>query len=260
VNPSKNNQPLIELKSVSDLGKMRVAGRAAAEVLKTISESIKAGITTKELDDIAFEVISKKGMKPAFLGYRGYPATACISINDELVHGIPRSSKKLKNGDIVSIDLGTIAEGFYGDCAATFPVGNASPNALRLIRVTRECLGLAIDAVRPGNRLGDVSYAIQKHAEQNGFSVVREYVGHGIGRKLHEEPPVMNFGTPGTGVRLEPGMVICIEPMVNEGSCEVRTLSDGWTVVTSDGKLCAHEEHMVAVTVDGSEILTERGV
>ncbi len=238
--------------------KLRVAGTAAAEVLKKISESIKPGISTKELDDIAFEAISKKGMKPAFLGYRGYPATACVSVNEELVHGIPRSGKKLKNGDVVTIDLGTIADGFYGDCAATFPVGTVSPTALRLMKVTRECLARAIEAVRPGNRLGDVSFAIQKHAEANGFSVVREYVGHGIGRQLHEEPPVMNFGTPGTGVRLVPGMVICIEPMINEGGRDVKTLSDGWTVVTADGKLCAHEEHMVAVTEDGSEILTPR--
>jgi methionyl aminopeptidase len=249
---------MIELKSQADLEKLRVAGRAAAETLKKISESIRQGVSTKELDDIAFACISARGMKPGFLGYRGYPATACVSINEEVVHGIPRANRKLKTGDIVSVDLGVISGGFYGDCAATFPVGAVSANALRLMQVTKECLVKGIEAVRPGNRLGDVSAAIQKHAESNGFSVVRDYVGHGIGRNLHEEPAVTNFGQAGTGVRLEPGMVICIEPMINEGACEVKTLSDGWTVVTKDGKLCAHEEHMVAVTIDGYEILTER--
>ena len=250
------DQPLIELKSESELAKLRIAGQAAARVLKIVSEHIKPGISTGYLDDIAFKEISSLGMKPAFLGYRGFPATACISINSELVHGIPRSDRVLNDGDIVSIDLGVIADGFYGDTAATFGVGKIAKTAQKLLDITRESLECAIAKARPENRLGDVSWAVQDFVERSGFSVVKDYVGHGIGRKLHEEPAVPNFGKPQTGPRLLPGTVIAIEPMVNEGDWRVKQLSDGWTVVTSDGKLCAHFEHMVAVTKSGNEVLT----
>ena len=236
---------------------MRVSGQATATVLRTLSQHLLPGVTTKELDSLAFETIRLLGMKPAFLGYRGFPATACISINDELVHGIPSPDRKIQEGDIVSIDLGVISQGFYGDCAATFPVGVIPPETRRLLEVTEKSLWLAIDQVKPGNRLGDVSWAVQKFVEHEGYSVVRDYVGHGIGRKMHEDPQVPNYGKPGTGIRLVPGMVICIEPMVNIGDWRVRTLENEWTVVTEDHSLCAHFEHMIAVTKDGHEVLTQ---
>jgi len=251
-----SDQPPIELKSDSELVKMRKAGQAAAKVLRTLSEHLRPGISTGYLDDIAFKEISSLGMKPAFLGYRGFPASACISINSELVHGIPRSDRIINSGDIVSIDLGVLADGFYGDVASTYGVGEISRDATKLLDVARQSLELAIAQTVPGNRLGDVSWAVQDFAERSGYSIVRDYVGHGIGRKLHEEPPVANFGKPHTGPRLLPGTVICIEPMVNEGDWRVKQLSDGWTVVTQDGKLCAHFEHMVAVTKTGNEVLT----
>lgn len=249
-------QLLIDLKSKSDLANLKVAAKAVASILKKLSENIKPGISTKELDTIAFNEIKKFGMKPAFLGYRGYPATACISINDELVHGIPNAKRFLANGDIVSIDLGTIYNGFYGDAAVTVPVGKVSSQAQKLLAVGAAALDSAIEAVRPGNRLGDVSAAVQMVIEKNGFSVVRDYVGHGIGRALHEEPAIPNFGKKGSGPRLLPGMVLAIEPMLNVGDWRVKTLSDNWTVVTQDGSLCAHFEHTVAVTEDGCEVLT----
>lgn len=195
-------------------------------------------------------------MKPAFLGYHGYPASTCISINEELVHGIPRSDRSLREGDIVSIDLGVIHDGFYGDAARTYAVGSISTAAQKLIDTAVESLERAMAQARPGNRLGDVSWAVQSYAEKAGYSVVRDYVGHGIGRKMHEDPAVPNFGKPGTGPRLLPGMVIAIEPMINAGDWRVKTLSDGWTVVTEDGKLCAHVEHTVAITDNGNEVLT----
>lgn len=247
----------IELKSGAELAKMREAGKAVARVLQKLGESLVPGVTTQSIDDLAFREISSLGMKPAFLGYRGYPATANVSINEELVHGIPRRDRVIKEGDIVSIDVGLVHQGFYSDNAATFGVGKISKAAQKILDVTRESLDRAIGQVAPGKRLGDVSWAIQKHAESSGYSVVREYVGHGIGRKLHEEPAVPNFGKPNTGIRLVPGMVFCIEPMLNEGGFAVRTLSDGWTVVTEDGRLCAHFEHMVAVTETGHEVLTK---
>jgi len=262
VKPSKDNiigkvpRPPIELKSASELAVMRAAGRKAAEVLQKVSKSLRAGITTKQLDEIALNEIRSLGAKPAFLGYRDYPATACISINNELVHGIPSSSRVIKDGDIVSIDLGVIHEGYYGDTAATYAVGNISQETQKLINVTRESLELAIAQAKPGKRLGDISWAVQAYAENNGFSVVRDYCGHGVGRRLHEEPSIPNFGKPNSGIRLIPGMVLAIEPMINQGNYDVKTLGDGWTVVTEDGKLCAHFEHMVAVTEDGNEVLT----
>lgn len=236
---------------------MRQAGQAVAEVLRKLVESAKPGTPTKYLDDAARQGISSFKMEPAFLGYRGYPAAACISINNELVHGIPNPKKIIKEGDLVSIDLGVSYKGYFGDMAVTFGVGKISPEAKKLLDITRESLDIAIEKVNPGNRLGDISWAVQSFAEKAGFSVVRDYVGHGIGRKLHEEPQIPNFGNPGTGVRLVEGMVLCLEPMINEGSWQVKTLKDNWTVVTVDGKLCAHFEHMVAVTKNGCEVLTK---
>ena len=249
-------QVVIDLKSKNDLANLRVAAKAVASVLKKLSENIKPGISTKDLDDIAFKEIKALGMKPAFLGYRGYPATACVSINNELVHGIPSAKRLLAKGDIVSIDLGTIYNGFYGDAAITVPVGKISSQAQKLLEVGSLALEHAIENVKPGNRLGDVCAAIQTVIEKNGFSVVRDYVGHGIGRALHEEPAIPNFGRPGSGPRLLPGMVLAIEPMLNMGDWHVKTLNDGWTVVTQDGSLCAHFEHTVALTEDGCEVLT----
>ena len=196
-------------------------------------------------------------MKPAFLGYGGFPASACVSVNDELVHGIPNDSRVLSSGDIVTVDIGTIYEGYYSDTAYTFPVGKINNSAKKLLQVTEDSLYVAIEQVKPGNRLGDVSYAVQNYAEGFGFSIVREYCGHGVGRNLHEEPNVPNFGKPGTGVRLVEGMTFAIEPMVNFGKRHVDVLSNQWTVVTRDGSLCAHFEHTVVVTKDGCEILTK---
>lgn len=235
---------------------MRVAGQAVGQLLQLLGTKIAPGVTTQQLDDIAFKEIRSIGMKPAFLGYHGYPASTCISINEELVHGIPRSDRSLREGDIVSIDLGVIHDGFYGDAARTYAVGSISTAAQKLIDTAVESLERAMAQARPGNRLGDVSWAVQSYAEKAGYSVVRDYVGHGIGRKMHEDPAVPNFGKPGTGPRLLPGMVIAIEPMINAGDWRVKTLSDGWTVVTEDGKLCAHVEHTVAITDNGNEVLT----
>ncbi|MCX5778584.1 MAG: type I methionyl aminopeptidase [Elusimicrobia bacterium] len=248
--------PVIELKTKLEIDIMREAGRAVARILQILFTKLEPGVTTGELDKIALQEIRSLGMKPAFLGYRGYPATACISINEELVHGIPRNDRRICAGDIVTVDMGVIHNGYYGDAAATFPVGVVSAEARELLQVTKDSLDSAIACVKPGNRLGDVSRAIQDCAEQKGYAVVRDYVGHGIGRKLHEEPPVPNFGKPHTGPRLVPGMVLAIEPMVNCGGYQVKTLADEWTVVTVDGRLCAHFEHMVAVTDEGCEVLT----
>lgn len=235
---------------------MRRAGEMTARVLKKLEPHLKPGVSTKQLDDIAFSEMSSLGVKPAFLGYRGYPASICVSINNELVHGIPRAGRILKEGDIASIDLGVICDGFYGDMAATYPIGKVSAAAKRLIEVTKTSLEKAIEQVRPGRRLGDVSHAVQEYAEKQGFSVVRDYVGHGIGRRMHEEPSIPNFGDAGTGPRLVPGMALAIEPMLNQGTWEVTVLPDNWTVVTADGKLCAHFEHTVMVTEKGHEIMT----
>jgi len=255
--PFVAHQQHIELKNSSEIDRLRTAGKAVARILRILSEHLHPGVTTRHIDELAFNEIRSLDMKPAFLGYRGYPASICISLNEELVHGIPRSDRIIRDGDIVTIDLGVISQGFYGDMAATFGVGAVTPEAERLLHTTRHSLDLAIAQVKSGNRLGDVSWAVQQYAEMQGYSVVRDYVGHGIGRQLHEEPAVPNFGTPHTGIRLEPGMVIAIEPMVNSGDYRVKTLGDGWTVVTVDGKLCAHFEHMVAVTDSGHEVLTQ---
>lgn len=246
----------IELKSGKELGAMREAGVIVAATLQVLSDAAKAGVTTAELDSIAASELKKKGAKPAFLNYHGFPGVLCVSINDEVVHGIPSTKRKLKDGDLCSLDFGAVVRGYYADAAVTVAVGKVAPEAQRLLDVTRESLEKGIEAVKPGARLGDVSAAVQKHAESGGFSVVREFVGHGIGRALHEDPPVPNFGKSGTGMRLNPGLVLAIEPMINAGTHEVKTLDDGWTAVTQDGKLSAHFEHTVAVTEDGREVLT----
>ena len=226
-----------------------------ARALKYLKAFIKEGITTEELDRLAEEYIKRHGGIPAFKGYRGYPRSLCVSVNEEVVHGIP-GKRRLKEGDIVSLDLGVLMDGYYGDAAITVPLGKVSELARRLIKVTEEALYRGIEMARPGNRLSDISHAIQSHVEKAGFSVVREFVGHGIGKELHEEPQVPNFGPPNRGPRLEPGMVLAIEPMVNTGTWEVRILPNGWTVVTADGGLSAHFEHTVAITDDGPEILS----
>ncbi|HEY8342027.1 MAG TPA: type I methionyl aminopeptidase [Calditerricola sp.] len=246
---------MIILKSETELKIMREAGRIVAETHRLLAKAIRPGVTTKELDEMAEDYIRRRGAIPSFKGYNGFPASICASVNDELVHGIP-SDRKLKEGDIISIDIGAQLDGYHGDSAWTYAVGDISDEAKRLLRVTEESLYRGIAQVRPGARLSDISHAIQTHVEAAGFSVVREYVGHGIGQSLHEEPQIPNYGPPGRGPRLKPGMVLAIEPMVNAGQRYVRTREDNWTVVTVDGSLCAHFEHTVAVTDSGYEILT----
>lgn len=235
---------------------MRKANAIVVEVLAAVSERTKPGVTTLELDKLAEEMILKRGAKPAFKGYRGYKHTLCTSINEELVHGIPNRERELKDGDIISIDCGAYLDGFYGDSAWTYAVGAISDSAKRLMDVGEESLKRAIEKMQSGNRLNDISAAVQNYAEGEGYSVVRDYVGHGIGRQLHEEPQVPNYGHAGTGMKLRPGLVLAIEPMINEGTWKVKVLSDGWTVVTEDGKLCVHFEHSVAVTEKGPYILS----
>ncbi len=246
---------MILIKDDLALDLMRKAGRIVGETLLLLENKIKPGISTKELDRIAEEFIRGQGAIPSFKGLYGFPASLCISVNDQVVHGIP-GGYVLKDGDIVSIDCGAYLDGFHGDAARTFPVGNVSEDAKRLIQVTRDCFFEGIKFAQIGNRLTDISHAIQRHIEANGFSVVKSFVGHGIGRDLHEDPEVPNFGRPGRGPILTKGMVLAIEPMVNEGSFRVRTLKDNWTVVTSDGSLSAHYENTVAILPDGPEILT----
>jgi len=235
---------------------MHRAGLIVWDVLNGLREMVRPGVTTMELEQYAARRTAEHGVRPAFKGYRGYPCVLCASINQEVVHGIPSGSRRLKDGDIISLDFGVESNGYYGDAALTVPVGKISPEMEKLLRVTRESLDLAIDKVRPGNRLGDVSAAVQQWVEQNGFSVVREFVGHGIGTKMHEEPNVPNFGEAGRGPRLEEGMVFAIEPMVNTGGPGVRVLEDNWTAVTTDGGCSAHFEHTVAATANGPWILT----
>ncbi len=248
---------MIVLKTSRELSIMKEACRISAGALQLIGKSIEPGITTAELDSIAEKYILSQGAKPNFKGYSGYPATACISINNEVIHGIPNSSRKIKSGDIVSVDLGASINGYNGDNAATFAVGEISEEAKRLIEATRESLYEGINAAVAGGRIGDIGNAISRYVQARGFSVVREFVGHGIGSKLHEAPEVPNYGTAGKGIRLLPGMTIAIEPMINAGASGVKTLSDGWTVVTSDGSLSAHFEHTVAITSDGPQIMTQ---
>jgi methionyl aminopeptidase len=247
---------VILLKSERELERMRAAGRILAEVKERLKGLVRPGVSTREIDaDVEAFILSKKA-RAAFKGYRGFPATVCTSINDEVVHGIPSAKRKLRDGDIIGLDLGCIVEGYYADCAITLPVGPVPPRVQELLDVTRESLDKAIVQCRAGNRLGDVSHAVQAHCESHGFAVVRAFVGHGIGKQLHEEPQVPNFGEPGRGPVLKSGMVLAIEPMVTMGSWEVRVLEDRWTAVTADGSLAAHFEDTIAITDNGPDVLT----
>lgn len=248
---------MIVLRTAKEIETMRKACQISAEALQLAGEAVKPGITTYEIDQIAYRYIKKQGAEPNFLNYNGYPATACISINDEVIHGIPSKKRVLKEGDIVSIDLGAKVNGYNGDNAATFACGTISQEAKRLCDTTRESLYLGIEQAVAGNRIGDIAFTIQKYCEDRGFSVVREYTGHGVGTHLHEDPSVPNYGTAGRGQRLLPGMTIAIEPMINLGSKAIKCLPDGWTVKTLDGKLSAHFEHTVAITKGEPIILTK---
>lgn len=252
---------MIELKSPSDLKKMDGAAKIVAAILVELEAMVAPGVTTKRLDSEAERLIAKHGAKPAFKNYRVgpnvFPAVLCVSINDEIVHGIP-SGRRLEEGDIVSLDFGVVYEGFYGDSAVTVPVGRIDDDSQRLIDTTRHALDAAIERMRPGNRLGDVGSAVQEVAESAGYGVVRDFVGHGIGRALHEDPQVPNFGRPGRGQGLKSGMVLAVEPMINVGTPAVRVLDDGWTAVTADGQRSAHFEHTIAITDDGPVVLTSR--
>ena len=247
---------MIILKSERELGYMRDAGRIVAQTHQELAKAVIPGVTTKELDQLAEDFICSKGAVPSFKGYNGFPAAICTSVNEEVVHGIP-SLRSLKSCDIISIDVGAIINGYHGDAAVTLPVGDVSQEAARLLEVTEESLYKGIENAVVDNRLTDISHAIQRHVEEQGYSVVRDFVGHGIGRKMHEDPQVPNFGIPGRGPRLKTGMCLAIEPMVNEGTYEVDVLLDNWTVVTADKKLSAHFEHSIAVTEKGPVILTE---
>lgn len=248
---------MIIIKSQSEINKIAAACRIVAEVLEGLKKIVKAGMSTADIETYVDMEIKNRGAIPAFKGYRGYPSSVCISVNEQVVHGIPSRTTRLKNGDIVSVDLGAILDGFYGDAALTIPVGHISPDASRLIMVTEEAFYRGIEKAVVGNRVSDISAAIQEYVESNGFSVVRAFVGHGIGRSLHEEPQVPNFGRPGQGPRLREGMTVAIEPMVNIGGPDVKILDDGWTAVTADGSLSAHYEHTVVITKNGPKILTK---
>lgn len=247
---------MIVLKTGRELQIMKEACRISAGALKLVGEAVKPGVTTAELDKIAEKYILSQGATPNFKGYQGYPATACISINNEVIHGIPNTKRVIKEGDIVSVDLGACYMGYHGDNAATFAAGEISPDAKRLIDTTKESLYEGIKMACVGNRIGDISYAVQSYVEARGYSVVRKFVGHGVGTSLHEAPEVPNFGTRGRGVRLAAGMTLAIEPMVNIGDYDVKILPDGWTVLTKDGSLSAHFEHTIAITPNGPQILT----
>ena len=247
---------MIFLKNNSEIEKLYCAGQIVKETLLMLEENIVPGVTTLDLDKMAEEFILSKKSKPGFKGLYGYPFTLCTSVDDEVVHGLP-NNKKLEQGQIVGIDVGSIYEDYYGDHAKTFAVGTVDLQTKKLMDITQECLYKGIEEAQIGNKIGDIGYAIQQHAENHGFSVVRELVGHGIGKKLHEEPQVPNFGTKGEGVLIEDGMCLAIEPMINMGSCEVYTKSDDWTVCTKDGKLSAHFEHSIAITKNGIKILSK---
>jgi methionyl aminopeptidase len=246
---------MVILKLPDEIEKLRTSNLIVAEILGELRERVRPGVTTSELDCHCEELSRKKRVKPAFKGYRGYPFALCTSVNGEVVHGMP-SDRPLVSGDILSLDFGVNYKGYYGDAAITVPVGDVSTEAMMLLKVTEASLYDAIEQAEAGNRLGDVSAAVQERVESAGFSVVRDFVGHGIGRSLHEDPQIPNYGVRGRGIELKPGMVLAIEPMVNEGSYEVRVLPDGWTVVTRDGKLSAHFEHSVAITENGPDILS----
>jgi methionyl aminopeptidase len=246
---------MIICKSPAEIEKLRQSGRLVRELLEEVRERVRPGVSTLELEKYVERRLREVGAQPAFKGYRGYPCCICASVNEQIVHGIP-SERRLQEGDILSLDLGLVLDGYYGDAALTVPVGQISEPLRRLLRVTEEALELAIAQARVGNRLGDISAAVETHAERNHYSVVREFVGHGIGRELHEEPQIPNFGVPGHGPLLRPGMVLAIEPMINSGRPEIRVLDDHWTAVTADGGYSAHFEHMVAITPNGPDVLT----
>jgi len=246
---------MIELKNREEIEQIRKACRIVVETLSVLKGATRPGVTTKELDALVEDHIRKCGGHPAFLGYRGFPVALCVSPNDNVIHGIPGKTE-LREGDIVSFDIGVKLNGYYGDAALTVPVGTISDDAKRLLQVTEEALYKGLEQAKLGNRLQDISHAIQTYVESNSFSVVRQFVGHGIGRELHEEPQIPNFGRPHRGPRLVEGMVLCIEPMVNQGTYEVKILDDGWTAVTADGKLSAHFEHCISITRSGPDILT----
>jgi methionyl aminopeptidase len=250
---------VIVCKSPAEIERMRAANQLVADVLAELAAMIAPGVTTADLDTAAERLVRAGGAEPAFKGYRGYPCTLCASVNEQVVHGIP-SARALVEGDIISLDMGVKLNGFFGDSAVTVPVGRVAPEAAALLQVTQEALAKGIAQVRLGGRVSDIGHAIQAHVEAHGFSVVREFVGHGIGAALHEEPQIANYGEPGRGPRLAEGMVLAIEPMVNMGRAAVKVLADGWTAVTRDGSLSAHFEHTVAVTKNGPRVLTERSV
>jgi methionyl aminopeptidase len=247
---------MVILKQPDEIDKARASNRIVAEALSVLREKIKPGVTTRDLDKIAEGIAEKRGARPAFKGYRGYPYSLCTSVNEEVVHGMP-SSRVLLDGDIIGLDFGIYYQGFYGDAAITLPVGRISQQAMRLMQVTEQSLYAAIEQTRDGNRLGDISAAVQEAVEADGYSVVRDFVGHGIGKSLHEEPQIPNFGKKGRGIELKKGMIFAIEPMVNAGKYRVKILPDGWTVITEDGSLSAHFEHSVAITENGPEILSK---
>src|SRR5678809_1319615 len=242
-------------KSKRELDKMRAAGRLAGLVLSHLRTLVKPGVTTIEIDRVAEKMIRDAGALPTFKGYNGFPYSICASVNEQIVHGFP-SEYKLKDGDIFSIDCGVTLEGYVGDTATTVPIGNVTPDRLKLIKIAEECLDQAIEQCRAGNHLGDIGWAVQQHAEANGYSVVRDYVGHGIGRRMHEDPQIPNYGKPGLGIKIKAGYVFAVEPMLNTGSHYTKALSDGWTVVTLDGQPSAHVEHTIAITEEGPEVLT----
>lgn len=247
---------MVVLKHADEIEKARASNRIVAEVLSVLREKVKPGLTTMELDKIAESITEKRGAKPAFKGYRGYPFSLCTSVNEEVVHGMP-SNRVLMEGDIIGLDFGVYYQGLYGDSAVTIPVGKVDDQAARLMQVTEQSLYMAINQACAGNRLGDISAAVQETAESSGYSVVRDFVGHGIGKSLHEDPQIPNFGKKGRGIELKRGMILAIEPMINAGKYRVKILSDGWTVVTADGSLSAHFEHSVAITDNGPEILSK---
>ncbi|MDD4357880.1 MAG: type I methionyl aminopeptidase [Smithellaceae bacterium] len=247
---------MVILKHADEIEKARASNRIVAEVLSVLREKVKPGLTTRELDKIAEGIVEKRGAKPAFKGYRGYPFSLCASVNDEVVHGMP-SNRVLTEGDIIGLDFGVYYQGFYGDSAVTIPVGKVDDQAARLMQVTEQSLCMAIKQACHGNRLGDISATVQETAESSGYSVVRDFVGHGIGKSLHEDPQIPNFGKKGRGIELKRGMILAIEPMVNAGKYKVKILPDGWTVITADGSLSAHFEHSVAITDNGPEILSK---
>jgi len=251
---------MIICRSAAEISRMRAASQLVAAVLTELEIAVAPGVTTADLDRLAERLVRDAGAVPAFKGYRGFPATLCASVNDEVIHGIPSATRKLAEGDVVSLDVGVKLDGYFGDSAVTVPVGRVPEATLRLLKVTQQSLERAIAQVKVGGRLSDIGHAVQSHVEANGYSIVREFVGHGIGERLHEDPQIPNYGPPGRGPKLAEGMVLAIEPMVAMGRPETRVLGDGWTAVTRDGSLAAHFEHTVAVTSDGPLVLTARPV